>query len=173
MGPIMKLITPKLKSTEHSPDFSQWAPTTFDNLLIELNHVVTSCEGPDSAPLFRGQTNNLWPIESSFVRKAIQHLFGLENYFELNKKIRHSVSFHRAVTSLLLLKFGTVWELNEELLNAEKSHEIDPWFELLKEKQQYPENDTFIEGTCLVDWTVSSDIGLYFATFQGRGKNME
>ena len=55
--------------------------------------------------------------------------------------------------------------------NAEKSHNIDPWFELLKNKQQYPENDKFVEGTHLVDWTVSSDIGLYFSTFQGIGEN--
>lgn len=162
----MRLIEPKLKSTEHSSDFSQWVPTSFDNLLIELDHVVTSYEGP---ALFRGQTNNLWPLESSFVRKCIHHLFGLKNYWELNNKIRHSVSFHRSVAALLLLKFGTLWVLNEELLNAEKSHDIDPWFELLKNKQQHPENDNFIEGTHLVDWTVSSDIGLYFSTFQGRG----
>ena len=167
----MKLIEPKLKSTEHSSDLSQWAPTSFSNLLIELDHVVTSCEGPDPAPLFRGQTNNLWPLESSFVRKCIHHLFGLENYWELKNKIRHSISFHRAVASLVLLKFGTLWVLNDELLNAEKAHDIDPWFELLKNKQQYPENDNFIEGTHLVDWTVLSDIGLYFSTFQGRGEN--
>lgn len=164
----MRLIEPKLKSTEHSPDFSQWVPTSFDNLLIELDHVVTSYEGP---ALFRGQTNNLWPLESSFVRKCIHHLFGLKNYWELNNKLRHSASFHRAIASLLLFKFGTLWVLNDELLNVEKSHDIDPWFELLKDKQQYPENDNFIEGTHLVDWTVSRDIGLHFSAFQGRGEN--
>ena len=164
----MKLIEPKIKSTVHSSDFSQWVPTSFDNLLIELDHVVTSFKGP---ALFRGQTNNLWPLESSFVRKCIHHLFGLKNYWELNNKLRHSVSFHRAIASLLLFKFRTLWELNDELLNVEKSHDIDPWFELLKDKQQYPENDNFIEGTHLVDWTVSRDIGLYFSAFQGRGEN--
>lgn len=167
----MKLAEPKVKSTEYNHEFSQWIPTSFENLLVELDHVVASCEGPDPAPLFRGQTDNLWPLESLFVRNCICSLFGLRNYSELNNKIRHSVSFHRAVASLLLLKFGTLWELNDELINAEKSHGIDPWFEILKNKQQYPENDNFINGTNLVDWTVSSDIGLYFSTFQGRGQS--
>jgi hypothetical protein len=39
----------------------------------------------------------------------------------------------------------------------------------IKNKQQYPENDKFFDGTYLIDWTVSSDIALYFSIFQGKG----
>jgi len=42
---------------------------------------------------------------------------------------------------LFLLKFGTIGKPSQGLLEAEKAHAIDPWFEWLKNLQQYPEND--------------------------------
>jgi len=70
---------------------------------------------------------------------------------------------------LLLLKFGTVWKPSQESFEREKNDGIDPWFELLKNLQQYPEKDYFIHGTFLIDWSRSKDIALYFATYTGRG----
>ncbi|MBC8430285.1 MAG: hypothetical protein H8D96_00025 [Desulfobacterales bacterium] len=165
----MEQIRPKVKSTECSPDGRQWVPSSFENLLTELDYVVNSCESDDPATFYRGQTNYEWPLDSTFVRESIKHLFGIEKYHDLNKQIRQSQEFHRAISSLLLLKFGTLWKPSQEALDGEKTHNIDPWFELLKNLQQYPEKDNFIKGTFLVDWTGKKDIGLYFATFRGKG----
>ncbi|MFH1351462.1 MAG: hypothetical protein ABII26_11095 [Pseudomonadota bacterium] len=166
----MRLIKPKRRSTEHSPDFREWAPSSFESFLIELDHIISSCEGDDLAPLFRGQTNYEWFVDSTFVRYCIQHIFHISDYHILKKEIRQSVSFHRTIASLILLKFGTVWKPSSESVEREKVDDIDPWFELLKNLQQYPEKDYFINGTFLLDWSRSKDIALYFATYKGKGE---
>lgn len=165
----MKIIGPKNKSTVCSPDLRQWIPTTFDNFLTELDHVAQSCESADPATLlYRGQTNYEWPLDSTFVRESIQHLFRVTQYEALSKQIRQSESFHRAISSLFLLKFGTLCNPSTGAAEAEKSHGIDPWFELLKNLQQYPEKDSFINGTFLIDWSRKKEIALYFATHEGK-----
>jgi hypothetical protein len=169
----MKLIHPKIKSTGCSPDGRHWVPTSFRNFLVELDHAAAACEGADPATFFRGQSNYEWPLDSSFVRFAIPRLFGLSAYQMLSKSIRQSKEFHRTISSLLLLKFGTLSKPSDEAVNTEKSHNIDPWYEFLKNLQQYPEKDSFIKGTFLIDWTGKRDIALYFATFDGRGSSRE
>ena len=167
----MKPIEPKEKCTQHSPDYREWTPTSFKSFLNELDHIINSCEGDDPVPLFRGQTNYEWFVDSTFVRNCIQHVFAIPDYHKLSKKIRRSTSFHRALTSLVLLKFGTVWTPSQEALEREKVGNIDPWFELLKNLQQYPERDYFINGAFLLDWSKSKDIALYFATYGGQSGN--
>ena len=166
----MKLIKPKLNSTVHSPDFREWVPSSFKSFLIELDHIINSCEGDDPAPLFRGQTNYEWFVDSTFVRNCIKKVFDLPDYYKLNKRIRRSVSFHRALTSLILLKFGTVGNPSKESFERERLDDIDPWFEWLKNLQQYPERDAFIKGTFLLDWSRTKDIAIYFATYSGKGE---
>ncbi len=166
----MRLIKPKRKNTEHSPDFREWAPSSFESFLVELDHIISSCEGDDSAPLFRGQTNYEWFVDSTFVRYCIQQIFDISDYHNLKKEIRQSVSFHRTIASLLLLKFGTVWKPSPESIERERVDDIDPWFELLKNLQQYPKKDYFINGSFLLDWSRSKDIALYFATYKGKGE---
>lgn len=166
----MRLISPKLKSTQHSDDLREWMPNAFDNFLIEIDHVINSCEGSNPAPLFRGHTNYEWLVDSTIVRNSIQHIFKISDYHKLSPKIRHTVSFHRALASIILLKFGTVSCTSKELIEREKSEGIDPWFEIMKHLQQYPEEDQFINGTFLLDWSLSKDIALYFATYQGKYK---
>lgn len=165
----MEQIDPKVKSTECSPDGRQWVPTSFDNLLAELDYVTKSCESDDPVTFYRGQTNYEWPLDSTFVRESIKYLFGIDQHHQLNKEIRQSKEFHRAISSLLSLKFGTLVKPGQESLDYEKKHNIDPWFELLKNLQQYPEKDNFIKGTFLIDWSGDKDIALYFSTFQGKG----
>lgn len=167
----MKLISPKLKSTQHADDSREWMPGSFDNFLIELDHIIDSCEGQDPAPLFRGYTNYEWLVDSAIVRNSIQHLFKISDYHKLPPEIRCTVQFHRALTSIILLKFGTVCRLNKKLIDREKSEGIDPWFEIMKHLQQYPEEDHFINGTFLFDWSISKDIALYFATYKGKGEH--
>jgi len=169
----MKPITPKMKSTGYSPDGRYWVPTSLRNLLIELDHAKASCEGADPATFFRGQSNYEWPLDSSFVRLAIPRLFGLSDYQALSKSIRQTKEFHRTISSLLLLKFGTLTKVSEEAVTAERNHNIDPWYEFLKNLQQCPEKDSFIKGTFLVDWTGKRDIALYFATYDGKGSSRQ
>ncbi len=167
----MKIISPKLSSTQHSSDFREWRPFSFESFLLEIDHIISFCEGKDPFPLFRGQTNSEWFLDSRFLRFSIQRLFNLTDHHALPEKMRQNDSFHKAITYLFLLKFGTIGKPSQGLLEAEKAHAIDPWFEWLKNLQQYPENDRFINGTFLLDWTLSKDIGLYFATYEGRGRN--
>ncbi len=44
-------IKPSLKSTQHNDDFHIWMPNTLENLLTEVDHIISSCEGADPAPL--------------------------------------------------------------------------------------------------------------------------
>lgn len=166
----MQLIHPILKSTKHSEDLREWVPFSFDGFLAELEHITRSCEGNDPLPLFRGQEKSEWLLDSSLVRNSIKQIFGIPDYYELRKEVRQSVSFHRAMISIVLLKFGTVWNPSQEALDRERVDDIDPWFELLKNLQQYPEKDYFIKGTFLWDWTRSKDIALYFATYHDKDK---
>ena len=73
------------------------------------------------------------------------------------------------------MKFGTIWKPSKEAFAKEQSHGIDPWFELLKNVQQYPEDYNnkvyFTQGTFFVDWTESQNIGLYFSVFDGPRGN--
>jgi len=172
----MKKIFPSNKSTEFSPDLREWVPTSMDNLLRELDHISKACEQEDHLVLFRGQSNSEWPLDSTFVRDSIKHLFGINTYSDLPVSIRHQVSFHRVIASLLLMKFGTIWKPSKESFEKEKSSDIDPWYELLKNIQQYPENyysTDFVKGTFFIDWTMYKEIALYFAVFEGRGAKRE
>ena len=104
---------------------------------IIMEHISSSCEGNDPLPLFRGQANYEWLVDSTLVRNSIEQIFNVPNYHKLSRKIRQSVSFHRTMTSIILLKFGTVWNPSQEAIEREKIDDIDPWFELLKHLQQY------------------------------------
>lgn len=159
----MRRISPLLNSTSVSPDGHEWLPTNFDAFLQELQHIVAACSGDDPAPLFRGQSDYSWPLECTFVRNFISRVFSLTDYRVLTKQIRRSVAFHKSVLSMLLLKFGVIGKPSDEAFEREKGTNIDPWYESLKYCQQYPENDHFIQGTFLTDWTTSHDIAIYFA----------
>ncbi len=72
------------------------------------------------------------------------------------------------------MKFDRIIKPSGEAFAKELSHGIDPYFELLKHVQQYPETyqeSPFIKGTNLIDWTGTLDIALYFATYKGKDSN--
>lgn len=169
----MEQIKPKFESTDHSQDFREWCPSSFESFLAELNHIVDSCEGPDPEPLFRGQTNSEWHLDSTFVRCCIQHLFHISDHHTLPKEVRQSVAFHKTIASLFFLKFGTILKPSQEYFEREKDDGIDPWFELLKNLQQYPDRDRLINGTFLLDWSLSKDIALYFAVYKGKDEERQ
>jgi hypothetical protein len=170
----MKISNPRLKSTITSSDTREWIPSSLDNFLKEIDNISKIGHKNDSLILYRGQNNNNWPLDSTFVRKSITALFGIKNYFDLPPSIRHRISFHRSIASLFLMKFDKIIKPSEEAFTKESSHGIDSYFELLKHVQQYPEKYLevpFIKGTNLIDWTNVFDIALYFAVFEGQEGN--
>lgn len=170
----MKISSPKLKSTICASSSREWIPSSIDNLLKEIESIAKISSVNDTLILYRGQTKSDWPLDSTFVRNSITALFGINNYNLLPPSIRHRISFHRSIASLLLMKFDQIVKPSKEAFEKEQSHGIDPYFELLKHVQQYPEKykeSPFIQGTNLIDWTNSLDIALYFATFEGAGDN--
>lgn len=164
----MEFIKPKFTSTIYSDDLREWVPTSFKTFIGELEHIIESCEGVEPIPVFRGQANHEWTLDSTFVRNCIHRVFALSDYRKLNREIRGAASFHTFVASSLLLKFGTVWKPSREAIEKEYLEDIDSWFELLKNLQQYPEKDSFISGTFLLDWSISKDVALYFATYSDK-----
>ena len=169
----MTLSDPKLNSSLSNSDDKIWRPTSLESLFQEIDQISKIGEKSDSLILFRGQTKIYWPIDSTFVRNCIPTLFNIKDYTKLPPGIRRRSTFHRTVTSLLLMKFDEIIKPSQEAYEKEVSHDIDPFFELLKNVQQYPENyseSPFIKGTNFIDWTYKSDIALYFATFEGKGE---
>lgn len=167
----MKIFSPRLKTTITSPDTREWIPSSLDNLIKEIDTISKISHKNDSLILYRGQNNNNWPLDSTFVRNGITALFGIKNYFDLPLSIRHRKSFHRSIASLFLMKFDKIIKPNQEAFTKESSHGIDPYFELLKNVQQYPEKYLevpFIRGTNLIDWSSVHDIALYFTVFEGQ-----
>lgn len=151
-----------------------WRPESFKDLMNEIENIGLMAQDNDSLILFRGQSNNEWPLDSTFVRNCIQTLFNIKDYTKLPSHIRYQPTFHRAIAGLLLMKFDKIIKPSQEAFEKEQSHGIDPYFELFKHVQQYPEKydeSPFIKGTNFIDWTYVSDIALYFSTFEGTGKN--
>lgn len=117
-----------------------------------------------SLPLFRGHRRREWRLDSTFARSAKAMLFDMKPEEGYSPRLAQSGDLNAALSSLLLLKFGTVLEPSAELLAAEAEHGVDAWFELMKRYQQYPEEDTpVLRGTNFLDWSRSSDVALYFA----------
>lgn len=167
----METLSPKIKSTFVDPFEHEWVPSSFDNLLIEIEHIHKRASKDDALILYRGQADNDWLLDSTFVRNSILSLFKINNYFDILRSIREQISFHRAIASLFLMKFDKIIQPSNEAVEIEKTYGIDPYYELLKNIQQYPENYStiqFIQGTNLIDWTVDQKIALFFGAYEGQ-----
>ena len=158
----MNNAIPRFKTTATSPDAREWVPSGFDNLLREVEHISRNCDGDDPICLFRGHADYEWKLDCTLVRTLLAEEFSSEPY------PRH-LSFHTIVVGILLEKFEKFWNPSREAFEKESTHNIDPWFELMKRFQQYAEEDTKPKGTFLIDWTTDQDIALYFSTYVGRG----
>ena len=160
----MKKLLPVCPNTEVSPYGNEWLPVNFSDFIKESKHIISSCSGDQPLPLFRGHTDYSWPLDSTFVRNSIEQIFGLRNYQNLPEEVRRSIAFQKAINSLLLLNFGTLSGPHQELFDREKTEGLDPWFEFMKNCQQYPErNQSILKGTNIIDWTIDMDVALYFA----------
>ena len=157
-------IAPICQSTKLGFDPHVWIPASFENFLLELDHIATSCSGNDPLPLFRGQADRAWLLDSTFVRTCKKRLFDVPAHSKISDSVRQPIVYHMVLLNLLLLKFGVLVQPSQQLKHLENEHGIDAWFELLRKCQQYPADDhPQFKGTFVLDWTRSQDVALFFA----------
>lgn len=150
---------------------SVWKPKDFGDVLEELSNLEAYSVSENQLLLYRGQRERRWLLDSTFVRSFKTTLFGIEPHLRLTKRITDSAEFHPAILNLYLLKFGVLARPSEELEAKAKELSLDSWFEFMKRIQQYPEEDGFfLKGTNLLDWSLSFDVGLYFANSSRTGE---
>jgi hypothetical protein len=167
----MNTPAPTLPDTRVNPRSKEWLPISLDDFLTELEALKQVAKDAGSLLLFRGQRRREWRLDSTFARSVKSLLFGLEPEEGYSKRLRNSGDLNSALSSLLLLKFGTLLEPSAELKAVEAEHGVDAWFELMKRYQQYPEEDApALPGTNFLDWSQSSDVGLFFANDKRGGE---
>ncbi len=131
----MKIIAPLLPDTKVGADTHEWIPASFDNFLIELENVISTCSGDNPLPIFRGQEESKWLLDSTFARTCKKILFDLPPHIKINDYIRQSREFHMTLLNLFLFKFGVLVRPVEELQILENEKGVDAWFELMKQYQ--------------------------------------
>lgn len=163
----VRTLKPIRSDTHTNARTHEWLPASFDGLLAELEFLKVRAAVDQRLLLYRGHRRREWCLDSTFVRSAKMKMFGMEAHNGFSARLRDSGDLNSALTSLLLLKFGTLLGPSEELTKAESDHGVDAWFELMKRCQQYPEEDLCVPaGTNFLDWSQSSDVALYFANEQ-------
>lgn len=145
-------------------------PKSFDDVLAEVLHLNAIAAQSKHLLLYRGQSNRDWRLDSTFVRTVKAQLLRMNPADGFSDRLRKSADLNSMLSSLLLLKFGTLTEPSAELHAAADEHGVDPWFELMKRYQQYPDEDMReLRGTNLIDWSRSYDVALHFANESRRG----
>ncbi len=144
-----------------------WRPDSFENFLRELEHAAAVLSRSNHLILYRGHRDRSWLIDSTIARSLKQIWLRTPPGDQFNKRAQNTFELHRLLISAVLWKFGHAMGPCPELFVLEhQDPEIDPWFELMKRLQQYPDKEPDWEalpGTPLVDWSSSSDIALFFA----------
>lgn len=158
----MKALKPSSTATRIAST-REWFPESLDALLAEIDALKLRAAGEKRLLIYRGHRRREWRLDATFVRSVKSRLFGMDAHHGFSARLRDSGDLNSALTSLLLLKFGTLLEPSAELKTVESEHGIDAWFELMKRYQQYPEEDVLaLAGTNFLDWSQSSDVALFF-----------
>jgi len=133
----------------------------------EYEYVSNTLSSPDRLVLYRGQRDHSWLLDSTIARSLKKNWFHVLPGHQFSGQAQESFELHRLLVSAILWKFAYVVRPSPELrMHAEKSIELDSMFEMMKRCQQYPDREhdwPSVPGTPLVDWSRSSEIGLFFA----------
>lgn len=166
----MKHLAPVHRSTRTNPKTGEWLPHSFDACLLELDHLQRVAAETNVLLLFRGHSRREWRLDSTFVRSVKSRLLDMDPVDGFAQHLWHSGDLNATLSNLLLLKFGTLVGPSAELLSVAAKDNVDPWFELMKRYQQYPNEDELpLKGTNLLDWSQSCDVALYFANEHREG----
>jgi hypothetical protein len=160
-------IQPSVKSTQVAAGGGDWLPASFADFLAELAHVQAHCASLNHYAIYRGHPRLNWRLDSTFARYVKRDILGIDPTELIRDDYRHSLEYHRLLSSLFLCKFGTLTVPSSELTRVSEENGLDPWFEWMKRIQQYPKADmTNLRGTFLLDWTQTWKIALFFANYQ-------
>jgi hypothetical protein len=167
----MKALRPNTASTRIART-GEWIPESLDALLAEIRALKLRAAEEKRLLIYRGHCRREWRLDTTFVRSVKARLFGMEAHDGFSARLRDSGDLNSALTSLLLLKFGTLLEPSAKLKTLEFEHGVDAWFELMKRYQQYPEEDALagLPGTNFLDWSQSSDVALFFGNDRRDGE---
>ncbi len=166
-------IDPMLPTTRRGKVPWEWVPLDFPGFVQELLQVVSHNKDINHLALYRGHRERDWLLDCTFVRYVKEHILGIDPTLILKRDYRLSTSYQRLMGELFLYKFGTSTGPHADLLKVAEKENIDPWFEYMKNIQQYPNKDLgTLRGSFLVDWTQLPEVATYFAN-DGRRLDSE
>ena len=155
---------PRHPTTRINQHTGEWLPATFEGCLVELENIAAAAEAEKALLLYRGHADRRWRLDSTFVREFKRRFLQMEPTQSFAERLHSCGDLNCTLTSLLLLKFGSLVGPSDELIKVAAERGVDPWFELMKRYQQFPEEDLLpFKGTNLLDWSRNQDVALYFS----------